>query len=159
LDHAGRPGSAGRVAGREPHAGGSDVRAQVHHAGRDVRVPWYSASRVPHDGHDQGRGGVAALRATVRRARAVAAVRACPRRVPAAGPAAAQSPAEPYAPAEHWSREALRQLAGAGFVDVSWASAEWPLRRARVAALFEGAAAAAAEAGDAGAEGLARASL
>lgn len=74
-------------------------------------------------------------------------------------PLAGQGAAEPYAPAQHWSREALRRLAGAGLVDVSWVTAPWPLGRARIAALFAEAAAAAAEAGDAGAAELARASL
>ena len=77
----------------------------------------------------------------------------------ASGSAVAQSAAEPYAPAWHWSREALRQLAGAGHLDAAWVAAAWPLARPRIAALFAEAAATAEAAGDAGAAELARASL
>src|SRR5690606_20833081 len=119
----------------------------------DVRVPLRSP--CPDDRHDHGpmmRG-----RAAARRARVAAALCACAWFVAASGSAVAQSAAEPYAPAQHWSREALRQLAGAGHLDVAWAAAAWPLPRSRVAALFAEAAVVAESAGGAGAAGLARA--
>lgn len=99
------------------------------------------------------------LRAAARRARVAAGLCACVWFVAGSGSAVAQSAAEPYAPARHWSREALRQLAGAGHLDVAWVAAAWPLARPQVAALFTEAAAAAEAAGDVGAAELARASL
>src|SRR5690606_3620043 len=121
----------------------------------DVRVSLRSP--CPDDRHDHGpmtRG-----RAAARRARVAAALCACAWFVAASGSAVAQSAAEPYAPARHWSREALRQLAGAGHLDVAWVAAAWPLARSQVAALFAEATVVAESVGDAGAAELARASL